>query len=227
MTMSASTREPTMVHCPLVYGSIAFWLGRKADELHTHRWTLFVRGPRHEDLSYFISKVVFVLHPSFAEPIREVTEPPYEVTEMGWGEFEATVRIFFRDAAQKAVEFTHVIKLYPASNHQLSKLPVVHEFYDEVTFVDPAPALLERVRAASRALIEGHPLEEHFLPIDDAEDVQLLVGAEEHVQKQIQDIKDQITRVDGEINMHLARQQQHLQQQQQQQQQLQQQQQQT
>lgn len=110
---AAAGKTPAMYCCPVVYGSIAFWLGRKADELHTHKWTLFVRGPRNEDLSYFISKVVFVLHPSFAEPIREVTEPPFEVTEMGWGEFEATIRIFFHDSAQKATEFTHVIKLYP------------------------------------------------------------------------------------------------------------------
>ena len=26
------------VGVPFVYGSIAFWLGRKADEFHTHRW---------------------------------------------------------------------------------------------------------------------------------------------------------------------------------------------
>ena len=33
------------VHCPIAYGSIAFWLGKKAEETQTHRWTLFVRGP--------------------------------------------------------------------------------------------------------------------------------------------------------------------------------------
>ena len=37
------------VCCPLVYGSLAFWLGRKADEFHTHKWTLFVRGPHGEE----------------------------------------------------------------------------------------------------------------------------------------------------------------------------------
>ncbi len=51
-------------------GSIAFYLGKKADQLATHRWTLFVRGPNDEDLSVFIEKVAFTLHPSFAEPVR-------------------------------------------------------------------------------------------------------------------------------------------------------------
>jgi transcription initiation factor IIF auxiliary subunit len=38
-----------------------------------------VRGVQNEDMSYFISKVVFHLHHSFANPTREIVEPPYEV----------------------------------------------------------------------------------------------------------------------------------------------------
>ena len=83
----------TTVCVPVVYGSIAFWLGKKAYEYQTHRWTLYVRGPKGEDLSYAISKVAFHLHPSFAQPIREITSPPFEVTETGWGEFEANIRM--------------------------------------------------------------------------------------------------------------------------------------
>ena len=62
--------EGTTVACPFVYGSIAHWMGKKADEFATHKWTLYVRGPNMEDMSSFISKVVFTLHPSFAAPIR-------------------------------------------------------------------------------------------------------------------------------------------------------------
>jgi len=87
---------------PLVYGSVAFFLGKKADEYHTHKWTLYLRGPRDEDLSPCIQKVVFHLHPSFAKPVREIMEPPYEVTERGWGEFEAQIRIIWKDSAEKA-----------------------------------------------------------------------------------------------------------------------------
>jgi YEATS domain-containing protein 4 len=96
------------IHCPIAYGSIAFWLGKKAEETQTHRWTLFVRGPNGkaliptssapllasrfcysgEDISYFVSKVVFFLHESFAQPVRTVTEPPFELSENGWGEFD-------------------------------------------------------------------------------------------------------------------------------------------
>jgi YEATS domain-containing protein 4 len=92
----------TTICLPIVYGSIAFFLGKKADEYHTHKWCLYLRGPNDEDLSVCIQKVVFQLHPSFAQPVRELTEPPFEVTERGWGEFEAQIRIVWKDPAEKA-----------------------------------------------------------------------------------------------------------------------------
>jgi YEATS domain-containing protein 4 len=94
--------QNTTICLPLVYGSIAFFLGKKADEYHTHKWCLYLRGPNDEDLSLCIQKVVFQLHPSFAQPVRELTEPPFEVTERGWGEFEAQIRIVWKDPAEKA-----------------------------------------------------------------------------------------------------------------------------
>ena len=92
----------TTVCLPIVYGSIAFFLGKKADEYHTHKWTLYLRGPNDEDLGVCIQKVVFQLHPSFPQPVRELTEPPFEVTERGWGEFEAQIRIVWKDQSEKA-----------------------------------------------------------------------------------------------------------------------------
>lgn len=79
---------------------------------------VYVRGPNDEDLSTFIEKVMFSLHPSFAVPIRgrlyatnifgviqcsEITEPPFEVSEFGWGEFEAGIRLFFKDSNEKVL----------------------------------------------------------------------------------------------------------------------------
>lgn len=45
-------------------------LGKKSEESATHRWKLYIKGPRDEDISTFVEKVVFTLHPSFAEPTR-------------------------------------------------------------------------------------------------------------------------------------------------------------
>lgn len=100
---------------PIAYGSIAFYLGPKADEYRTHKWTLYVRSPDPTyDISAAISKVIFQLHPSFPQPTRELSEPPYEVTETGWGEFEASIRIVWKeDAEERSTIVTHGIKLYP------------------------------------------------------------------------------------------------------------------
>jgi YEATS family len=92
--------EHTTVCLPIVHGSIAFYLGKKADEFQSHQWTLYLRGPRNEDLSPCIQKVVFHLHASFAQPVREYTQPPFEVTEKGWGEFEAQIRIHWKDPTE-------------------------------------------------------------------------------------------------------------------------------
>ena len=100
---TSSTRLTHTTAClPIVTGSCAFYLGKKADEYQTHQWTLYLRGPHNEDLSAAISKVVFQLHASFAQPVRELSEPPYEVTERGWGEFEAQIRIVWKDLSEQS-----------------------------------------------------------------------------------------------------------------------------
>lgn len=107
--------ENTVACVPVVYGSVAFSLSNKkaaaaaSDEINTHQWTLYLRGPNDEDLSPVIERVVFQLHASFARPLREVTTPPYEVTERGWGEFEAQIRITWRDPHEKSTYVSVVV----------------------------------------------------------------------------------------------------------------------
>jgi YEATS family len=38
-------------------------------------------------------QVSFALHASFAIPNRELTAPPYEVHEQGWGEFDVQIKV--------------------------------------------------------------------------------------------------------------------------------------
>ena len=53
--------------------------------------------------------------------LAEVTSPPFEVTETGWGEFEAGIRLVFRDPTEQPLDLFHQIRLYPpASQHQVS-----------------------------------------------------------------------------------------------------------
>ena len=90
-------RVPGRFYRGIIYGNTATFQGKLADPLHTHRWSLFVRGRHGEDISTYISKVVFSLHDSFENHTRTVSSPPYEVHETGWGEFEVLVNIHFKD----------------------------------------------------------------------------------------------------------------------------------
>ena len=101
-TQAVKRLSKTTACLPVVYGSVAFYLGKNGDEYNTHQWTLYIRGPNDEDLSGVISKVVFQLHASFAQPMREIMAPPFEVTERGWGEFEAQIRIIWKESTEKA-----------------------------------------------------------------------------------------------------------------------------
>lgn len=111
---AASDEAPRLVNTtaclPFVYGSVAVYLGNKADDYNTHKWTLYLRGANNEDLSSCIAKVVFQLHPSFAQPVRELSVPPFEVTEQGWGEFEAQIRIVWKDTSEKSTLVRILVK---------------------------------------------------------------------------------------------------------------------
>ena len=164
---------------PVVLGSCAFPLGKKATDAETHKWTVYVRGatPKKgtssssaagqspatasldpaaiaaagEDISDIVSKVVFNLHPTFHNPTREVSESPFELSEMGWGEFDLTAVLHFVDAAgEPPLELAHKLRLYSDADPQGTNLkkPVVAEVYDEVVFTEPREAFW---RAASRA----------------------------------------------------------------------------
>ena len=87
---------------------------------------MYLRGLENEDLSYFIHSVTFALHPSFAEPNRELFHAPYEVTETGWGEFVIGITIKFRAVSGlEPIVLQHTLKLFPLPHVQPStKKPV-------------------------------------------------------------------------------------------------------
>lgn len=133
---------------PIVFGTISFWLGKKADEFHSHKWTVFVRAANNEDLGDIVKRVVFQLHPSFNDPTRVVESPPFELSETGWGEFEIGITIWLHpDASEKPIELFHGLKLYPEDDSgQNTKKPVVVETYEELVFTEPLDTFFHKVR---------------------------------------------------------------------------------
>lgn len=155
---------------PLVYGNTARYFGKKRDEDgHTHQWTVYVKPFKNEDMSTYIKKIQFKLHESYANPLRVVTKPPYEITETGWGEFEVIIKIFFIDPNERPVTLYHLLKLFQSdttSNVLTGKKCLVSEFYDEMIFQDPT-AMMQQLLTTSRQLTLGaHKHETDFVELE-------------------------------------------------------------
>eukprot|EP00501_MAST-03F_sp_TOSAG23-6_P001707 GSMAST32.ASY1.ANO1.1780.1 assembled CDS len=189
---------------PFVYGTIAWWLGRKQDDSASHKWTVYVRGVDCEDLSYLIKKVVFQLHPSFAQSRRVLTEPPFEVMEAGWGEFEIKITLHFQDNDEKPLEIFKLLRLYPPSetgNRQPStKKPVVEEFYDEIIFNSPSPAFTQKLLRGPEdketQSSEGHQLADLFCTFDENEDIAAIAAAQNYVSQEMKKMVRQLSQRD-------------------------------
>ncbi|SCZ91031.1 BZ3500_MvSof-1268-A1-R1_Chr1-3g02494 [Microbotryum saponariae] len=129
--MSHKRLRGVSVYRPLIYGNTAVLLEphERVDTDHTHRWTVAVRSANSpttpskdpasqvgngDDIGYFVKKVTFKLHETYAQPLRTLERPPFQVTETGWGEFDIIIKIFFvNEAAEKPISFTHHLKLHP------------------------------------------------------------------------------------------------------------------
>ena len=134
-----------------VIGTIAYSLGKKAEESKSHEWTVYLRAANpEEDMSTYVKKVVFHLHPTLQPPSRTVEQGPFEVTEQGWGEFEIQLQVYFHDSREKPIDLATMLKLYPdgdANAPQNPAKPVVSERYDEFVFSNPSDALRQRLAA--------------------------------------------------------------------------------
>ncbi|KAI5673261.1 hypothetical protein M9H77_13625 [Catharanthus roseus] len=149
------------ISVPIVYGNVAFWLGKKASEYQSHKWTVYVRGATNEDLGAVVKRAIFQLHSSFNNPTRVVDSPPFELSECGWGEFEIVITLqFHNDVCEKPLHLYHHLKLYPEeeSGGSLStKKPVVAESYDEVVFAEPSEAFFARVQNHPAVIVPRLP----------------------------------------------------------------------
>ncbi|KAJ0964167.1 hypothetical protein J5N97_029289 [Dioscorea zingiberensis] len=211
---------------PIVYGTISFWLGKKASEYQSHKWTVYVRGATNEDLSVIIKRAVFQLHPSFNNPTRVVESPPFELSESGWGEFEIAISLFFHnDVCDKQLDLYHQLKLYPEDDTgpQTTKKPVVVETYDEIVFSEPTEAFFLRVQNHPAAVVprlpaglnlpppgpseilnekkrgdtKDHPLSQWFMNFSEADELLKLAAARQQVQAHIAKLRRQLSVIDG------------------------------
>lgn len=179
---------------PIVYGNVARYFGNKrAEDGHTHQWTVYVKPFRNEDMSQWVKKVHFKLHESYANQNRIITKPPFEVSETGWGEFEIVIKIYFHDTNERPVTIYHILKLFetdPVSKAINVKKHLVSEFYDEIIFQDPSvymQALLSNPQGNLGAVRHDTNFEEKKDKTLDA-----IMNAQKKVKREITDLKDRL-----------------------------------
>ncbi|KAJ3141693.1 YEATS domain-containing protein 2 [Geranomyces variabilis] len=82
-------------------------------EKYAFKWMIYLQGPSgDEDISPFVRKVRFYLHPDYRPfDVIEVTDPPFRLTRYGWGEIPVRLQIYFADDRNKPVDLIHVLKL--------------------------------------------------------------------------------------------------------------------
>ncbi|GAV60281.1 YEATS domain-containing protein, partial [Cephalotus follicularis] len=215
------------ISVPIVYGNASFWLGKKASEYQSHKWTVYVRGATNEDLSVVIKRAVFQLHSSFNSPTRVVETSPFELSESGWGEFEVAITLFFHsDVCDKPLNLYHHLKLYPEdeSGPMSTKKPVVVESYDEIVFPEPSEGFLARVQNHPAVTFprlppgfilpppvsvedpskkksgdtKDNPLSQWFMNFSEADELLQLTAARQQVQAHIAKVRRKISMIDGQ-----------------------------
>jgi transcription initiation factor IIF auxiliary subunit len=78
----------------------------------THKWMVYVRGRKEtSDVSKFIQKVRFFLHPTYApDDIVEVRAPPFQITRRGNGH-PVRLQIYLADGKTAPVHVVHALRL--------------------------------------------------------------------------------------------------------------------
>jgi YEATS domain-containing protein 4 len=189
---------PTSI-LPIIYGSVAFYLGSNAPDGSTHRWTIYIRGVGGVDLSTVVSRVVFQLHPSCEIPVVDQSAFPFETTQNGWGEFQALIHVHFADASLGQVTLSHTVQLYPEGTKTPSPRPVVKEFYDEIVFAGVPLDFQTKLDALRDQPCPSNELASHWLTFSEMENVASISRARALVTDELAKAKQEITRLDAEL----------------------------
>ncbi|XP_004929610.1 protein AF-9 isoform X3 [Bombyx mori] len=77
-------------------------------------WRVWVRGANGRDISAFVHKIVFRLHPSsaFVYPKRVLQEPPYEIQESGCASIEIPIQIYLKYSSRpKKIQLKYSLQI--------------------------------------------------------------------------------------------------------------------
>lgn len=101
-------------------------------DTNPHGWALELRG----DVSA-VARVVYTLHPTFQDPVVEVTEAPFRLQRQGWGTFRVAAAVHLKDGSVVALE--HELSFASPETFREIMLPVAE--------AGPTPAAAGVVRS--------------------------------------------------------------------------------
>jgi len=181
---------------PVVVSTVSFWLGKKADEYHSHQWTVNVRHPEGKSMKHLVDHVVFQLHPSFSDPERKVCEEPFELTETGWGEFHIGITLHFHaESGIQPAKIQHPLKLYPEGGENAQthhKKYVIKEKYEEIVVVGATEAALKMCEGGFKENAPRSAIQEHFGEFSEEEQLKKLQDARLKVTYYTREIQKQM-----------------------------------
>lgn len=110
------------------------------------KWKIWLKGVNangeDEPLPY-IDYVEYLLHDTFEQPLRKVTEYPFTLQEKGWGEFDMKIMLYFTDKSTAPHVVDHDL------NFQLNHYEVPHT----LTFkADPKSSFLKLLNQSAEAI---------------------------------------------------------------------------
>ncbi|KAL5389323.1 hypothetical protein PMIN06_010141 [Paraphaeosphaeria minitans] len=121
---------------------------------HTKRWTVYVRQPDGDpSLTTWLNKVQFKIFNTYENPLRTCDNPPFQVTETGWGGFTIDIRLHFQPiSGEKAQYRQHFLQLEKYGDEKLQAEQertgcVRSEYLEVVQFNEPTEALYEALTA--------------------------------------------------------------------------------
>ena len=188
----------------LSWGTLAFAVGKARAGTasdHTHRWMVFVRGAAGQDITYAVEKVVFTLHPTIKDHVREVSRPPFQVTETGWGSFEILIDVHFRAAlgAPGPLHLSHLLKLFHDAPAAAPERPVLSESFDEVVFNEPTPEALSVLRRGPLGDAPPYPHQEHLSLFSAEADLAAIRAARQWVREKLDEQAERLARREAEV----------------------------
>jgi len=201
--MSETRMRGTIVTRHIVKGNEANRLSHPQSDGTTHHWRVFIRGPGDVDISIWLKKVVFHLHPSFKVPDRTCQAPPYEIKESGWGEFEVGATLFFSDADEPPIKAMFQLRLHPPGPQKAGRPQSVvwNEAYEQLLFHDPKPSFFYALTTVPEPM-PLPPLRVYISPAE-LEDDSLLVRlteAEKLVKDRLKEAMNEYKRTQALLN---------------------------